>query len=137
VPHRLPAAILIQRDKPHPAKQEAVCLEFATIHRFRILFLCHHWRGCIGLVLDGVIQAIITAVDPGDDVVAAVEEAGGTVCIARVTQVRVRREVSQLVVRMHNRGIDTQEISQILQVNSGDVRGSLRRAGIRPRESPE
>jgi hypothetical protein len=134
---RLPAAILIQRDKPHPAKQEAVCLEFADDHGYRVQFLCHHWQDCMGLVLDRAVKVVITAVDPGGDVGEAIERAGGSLCVARDGQVRLRRDVNQLVVRMHRSGIDTQEISKILQVNSKDVRRSLWRAGIRPRKSPE
>jgi hypothetical protein len=137
VPHRLPAAILIQRNKPHPDKQEAICLDFAAANGLRVKVLCHHWQDCMSLIAAGVISAIITAIHPGDDVEDAITKAGGSLCVARVEQVRVRRDVGQLVVRMHKRGIDTQEISQILQVNSGDVRRSLRRAGIRPRKSSE
>jgi hypothetical protein len=137
VPHRLPAAILIQRDKPHPEKQEAICLEFAETHGYRVGWLCFHWQDCMGLVLDRSVQAVIAAIDPGEDVAEAIARAGGTLCVARNVQVRVRRDVHQLVVRMHNSGLDTQEISKILQVNSRDVRRSLWRAGIRPRKSPE
>lgn len=137
MPHRLLAAILIQRDKPHPDKQRKICLEFAEANGLRIHSLCHHWRDCVGLVESGAITQVITAIDPGTEAKEAFEEAGGTLCVVRNTQVRVRRDAHEIAVNMYRRGYDTQEISAILRVNSGDVRRSLWRAGIRQRKPRE
>jgi hypothetical protein len=133
VPH-LPAAVLILIDRPHPDKQELLAHATAAAEQLRVTTRCYRWEDCLALLLTAQVVAVICAVDPGDDVRAALEHAG-RVIIARETRGRARRDLDQLMERMYRRGIDTQEISAILQVTSGDVRRSVWR--IRRRKSRE
>lgn len=134
MPH-LPAAILILLDRPHPAKQEALALAAVTAEGdLLVVALCHRWEDCLALVVTRYILAVVSACDPGADARRALEAAGARIVVAREEQARVRRDVAHLAVRMYQRGIDTQEISQILEVASRDIRAALKRAGIRRRE---
>jgi hypothetical protein len=135
---QLPAAILIQPDKPHPDKQWAVCFEYAEVNGFDAPTICHHWQACMSLVLDGAVTAVITAVDPGPEVMDALETAGATVCVAReAPPSRLRRDISELAVTLHKAGVDTQEMSRMLRVDMGYIRRILYRAGIGRRKSRE
>lgn len=129
MPHLPAAAILILMDRPHPDKQEALALAAAV--QFTVVALCYHWRDCLSLVVGKHIKAVVCAVDPGEDARDAIEQAGAELVVARET--RRRRNINGLAERMYKRGIDTQEISQILQVAVSDVRRSLWKAGLRRR----
>lgn len=123
MPH-LPAAILIMMDRPHPDKQEAIALAAAAT--FTVVALCHHWQDCLALALTKHISAVVCAVDPGDGVREAFERVGTTLVVAREQAVRIRRNQTQLVQRLYLRGIDTQEIAEILEIDTRDVRKSLK-----------
>lgn len=128
MPHLL-AAILILIDRPHPDKQEALALACAVANQLQVIAVCHRWEDCLPLFTGGHVSAIVAAVDPGDEARAAYESAGVRLFVAREQHVKVRgRDVNQLAVRMHARGLDSQEISQILEAPLPDVRAALRRA---------
>lgn len=132
---QLPAAVLIQPDKPHPDKQRAICFEYAEVNGYDAPTICHHWQACMSLVLDGKVTTVITAVDPGPEISEALEKAGATLCVAREAPVgRLRRDVTELAVTLHKAGVDTQEMSAMLRVNPGYIRRILYRAGIRRRK---
>jgi hypothetical protein len=133
VPH-LPAAILILLDRPHPDKQEALALAAATAEELHVAALCHQWEDCLALVVTRYILVVVSACDPGSPARRALESAGARLVVAREEQPRIRRDVAHLAVRMYRRGIDTQEISAILEVCSRDIRAALSRAGIRRRQ---
>lgn len=133
VPH-LPAAILILLDRPHPDKQEALAVAAVTAENLHIVALCHQWEDCLALILTHYIVAVVCACDPGPAARMALEGAGARLVVVRDEQPRIRRDVAHLAVRMYRRGIDTQEISQILEVCSRDIRAALARAGIRRRQ---
>lgn len=122
MPH-LPAAILIMTDRPHPDKQEAIALAAAA--GYDVKTVCHHWQDCLALALTKHISVVICAIDPGEEIRAAFERVGVTVVVAREQRVRVRN-VNHVIERLYRRGIDTQEIAQILGVDTEDVRRSRR-----------
>lgn len=130
--HRLPAAVLIQRDRPHADKQETLAFAYAVANQLRIITRCHDLQDCIALLLTLQVRAVVVAVDPGGGARQMVERHGGQFHVAR-EQPRVRRDVSHLAERMHARGVDTTDIAAILQVDTRDVRRSLLRSGIPPR----
>lgn len=136
MPH-LPAAILILADRSHPDKQRVVAFAAAAAEPLIVYTLCYTYHACVALLRNGLIGAVVSALDPGESARDAIEAAGGQLIVAREQANRLRRDVNQLAVRMYKSGIDTQEISKILQVNSGDVRGSLFRAGILRRRKRE
>lgn len=138
MPH-LPAAVLILIDRPHPDKQRTVAFAAAAAEQLIVFTLCYAWQACLPLIGNGHIGTVVSALDPGDAARSAIGAAGGRLVVAREEQAcRLRRDVNQLAVRMAREGINTQEISRILQITSGDVRRSLWRAGIfRQRKKPE
>lgn len=133
MPH-LPAAVLILLDRPHPDKQQALALAAAAAERLQVVALCHHWQDALALLLTKHIAAVVCAIDPGEDVAAAIGRVGRLV-VARQQPSRIRRSVDQLVARMAGRGMDSQEIAYILDVPTSDIRRSLQE--IRRREPPE
>lgn len=136
MPHRPPAAILIQNDRPHPDKQQALCLEYAESSGLRAVALCYHSQDCMALVMIGKVKAVITAVDPGGHCAEDLERFGAKLHVVRETKSRVRRDVDHLVGRMYNTGLDTGQIATILEVDTKDVRRALFRSGIPRRRSP-
>lgn len=124
MPH-LPAAILILADRPHPDKQEAVALAAAAAEKLRILALCHHWQDAVALILTHHIVAVVAALDPGPDVRAAIERLGGRLVVARKSTSRIRRSVDQLVARLAGRGMKVEEIAEVLDVPTREIRRSL------------
>jgi hypothetical protein len=124
VPHLPAAAALILADRPHPDKQVLLAHATAAAEQLRLITRCYRWEDCLALLLAGMIEAVVCAIDPGQDVRAALEHSGRVV-VARETQGRARRDVDQLMERMYQRGIDTQEISAILQLDTREVRRSL------------
>lgn len=133
MPHRPPAAILIQNDRQHPSKQEALCLEYAEASGLRAVALCYHPSDCLALVMAGKVKAVITAVDPGGHCAVDLDRFGAKLHIVRETKARIRRDVEHLVGRMYNSGLDTKQIATILEVDSQDVRRALFRQRIKPR----
>ncbi len=131
MPH-LPAAVLILLDRPHPDKQQALALAAAAAERLNIVALCHHWQDALALLLTKHITAVVCAIDPGEDVTAAIGRVGRLV-VAREQHSRIRRSVDQLVARLAGRGMDSQEIAEVLDVPTSDVRRCLQQ--IRRRES--
>lgn len=136
MPH-LPAAILILADRPHPEKQEALALAAAAAERLRIIALCHHWQDCLSLILTRHIGVVVSALDPGDDCRQAVETAGGRLVVARESTSRIRRSVDALVGRLARRGMLPQDIAEVLEVPTREVRRALARLppGQRPPDS--
>lgn len=135
MPHRPPAAILIQNDRQHPDKQQALCLEYAETSGLQTVALCYSPADCMALVMVGKVEAVITAVDPGGHCAEDLERFGAKLHVVRETKTRVRRDVDHLVGRMYNSGLDTGQIATILEVNTHDVRRALYRAGIPRRRS--
>ena len=135
MPH-LPAAILILADRPHPDKQEAVALAAAAAEKLRILALCYHWQDCLALLLTHHIAVVVCAVDPGDDARSAIETAGGRLVVARESTSRIRRSVHQLIARLARRGMRPEEIAEVLDVPTRDIRKTLNQLPP-PRASPE
>lgn len=135
MPH-LAAAILILATRPHPEKQEAIALAAAAAERLRIVALCHHWQDCLSLILTRHIAVVVCALDPGDDARSAIEAAGGRLLVARQTTSRIRRSVDQLVARLARRGMAVEEIAEVLDVPTREIRKSLHRLPP-PRASPE
>lgn len=133
MPHRPPAAILIQPDRQHPDKQQALCLEFAESAKLRAVALCHHPGDCLALAVAGEVRDVIAAVDPGGHLAADLERCGARLHIVRETKARIRRDVTHLAGRMYNSGLDTKQIARILEVDSQEVRRALFRQRIRPR----
>lgn len=136
MPH-LPAAILILADRPHPDKQEAIALAAAAAEQLRILVLCHHWQDCLSLILARHIVAVVCALDPGEEARSAIETAGGRLVVARESTSRIRRSVHQLVARLARRGMPPEEIAEVLDVPTGDIRRALERLPPPPRASPD
>lgn len=133
MPH-LRAAILILAERPHPDKQELIALAAAAAEQFRVIALCHHWQDALALVLSRHIAAVVCALDPGDDARGGIETAGGRLVIAREQPGRIRRSVHQLVLRLARRGMGAQEIAEVLDVPTRDVRRSL--AKLPPKDRP-
>jgi hypothetical protein len=122
-PH-LPAAILIMSDRPHPEKQVAVAL--AAIADYDVKHLCHHWQDCMALALSRDIVAVICAIDPGPEVRAALERAGTRLVVAREQSLRIRRTAVQLIRRLRRKGLEVNEIAEVLDIDTGEIRNALR-----------
>lgn len=133
MPH-LPAAILIMANRPHPDKQEALALAAAAAEQLRVVALCYHWQDCLALILTRHIGTIVCALDPGDDCRSAVETAGGRLVVARESTSRIRRSVDALVARLAGRGMPPQDIAEVLEVPTRDVRRALAR--LPPHQRP-
>jgi hypothetical protein len=112
-------------DRPHPQKQQAIALAAAA--GYVVTALCYHWQDCLALALTKHISVVVCAIDPGAEVRDAFDRVGATVVVARQQTVRIRRDVNQLIERLYRRGIvDTQEIADILEVDTKEVRRTLR-----------
>lgn len=132
---QLPAALLILIDKPHPDKQELLCLAAAAAEQLRVVALCRHWRDAVALHLDlRHIVAVVCALDPGEEARAEFARLGVMLVVARRQQQRIRRSVADLVARLWRRGMAPAEIAEVLDVPPGDVRRSLDR--LKPRTDP-
>lgn len=134
----LRSAILILLDRPAPDRQETVAAAFAVANDLRIVARCLHLDDALALLVLHSISIVVCALDPGPEALSRIVAHGGTLRVARADPVpRARREVAQLAVRMYRSGIDTQEISKILEVTSTEVRRSLFRANVRRRPPPD
>lgn len=133
MPH-LPAAVLILLERPHPDKQGALALAAAAAEKLHVVALCHHWQDAMALIVTHHIVAVVTALDPGPDVRAAIERLGGRLVVARKSTCRIRRSVDQLVTRLARRGMEVEEIAEVLDVPTREIRRSL---GQPPRASPD
>jgi hypothetical protein len=133
----LRAAILILIERPLPDKQEAVAAAFALAQGLNVVARCCKLDDALAMLVLQTVAAVVCALDPGRGARARIEQAGGLLFVARVEPVtRLRREVSQLAVRMYRSGLDTQEISNILEVDPSEVRQSLARGGVQRRPPP-
>lgn len=136
VPPRQPAAILIQLERQHPDKQEALCLEYAEAHRLQCIAMCYHIDDCRALVMSGAVSVVVAAIDPGESLGEDIERFGGKLHIVRNIRTSITRGIAHLVQRMYRRGLDAATIAEILGVSLQDVKRTLFRQGIKPR-SPE
>lgn len=128
MPHRPAAAILIQLDKPHPDKQTTLCLEYTETSGLRAQVLCHLPSECLAMVMAGTVKAVITAVDPGGQLGEDLARFGGTLHVVREVRTRRRLDVRRLVERMRSRGLDSQEIAAILDVDTKEIRRAMFRS---------
>lgn len=128
-PYQPPAAILIQTHRPHPDKQRDLAFQHAETHGFRVVGLCFRWPDCLTMVVNNTIQAVVSALDPGDEARKAIEAAGGEVHVVRAAgePARPRRDVPTLVTRMLDAGLGHTEIARILGVTVSGVRRALGR----------
>jgi predicted RNase H-like nuclease (RuvC/YqgF family) len=133
VPPRLPAAILIQQDKSHVDKQQAICLEYAEANNYQVRVLCFLQRDCIGLILDRTVTAVITAVDPGAGVAEAIMRAGGRLIVVRES-CRKRPDADDVADGMKKAGLTTQQIATILREPLEEVKRRLFRRNLKRRQ---
>lgn len=124
MPHRQPAAILILQDKPYPDRQQAMCQRYAEKHALRVVAICSQWPDCYVMVVNRHVKAVICAVHPGDLVVERIVAVGGEMRVVRrrLPQRRLRRDVAALAAKLRARGFDTREISEVLGVDSREIR---------------
>jgi hypothetical protein len=133
MPGHTRVAVLIQVTKPHPKKQEAVCLRHAEQHAMSIVALVHDPAACVPMIVAGLAGGILVAIDPGGDLAATIEAVGGQLFIARGdTQPRVRREVGIMVARMAKLGLAPKDIAHVLEVSTSEVSKALSRLRHRP-----
>lgn len=117
------AIIYINHDQPHPDKQEALTLRHAEAVGLHVVALCANPAACAAVVRSGGAAVVVVAVeDPGLD--ELVRAAGGRVEVARPAAApgRVRRGLVGIVQRMVCRGMDTGDIAEILDVDTGEIR---------------
>lgn len=137
MPHPRTAIIYIDHNRPHPDRQEAVALRHAEELGLRVVSLCTALSACLAVVRCGAAEVVVAALDPGDEFVRGVGEAGGTVAVARESRRREPpRGYGDLAGRMHRQGLLPRQIAAVLDVTTGRIREALRRAGIRPRDDP-
>ena len=134
MPH-LPAAVLILIDRPHTDKQEVIAYAAAVAAQLRPVVICRKWQDCLPFLATRYILAVVSALDPGQDVRSAIEGAGGRLVVAREEQSRIRRSVHRLVSKLSRRGMDAKDIADVLDVSTADVRRSLEE--LRRRAPPE
>lgn len=120
------AVIFIQPDKPHPDKQQAVCLAYAEGRRLRVVSLCRAAADCVALVKSGAIDVVVAAVAVPEDVVDQVEAAGGSVDVVRPDpRPRLRRDAAALVLRLATKGLTAHAIAEVLAIPVADVREAM------------
>lgn len=120
MPHHIPAAVLIQLDQPHVAKQEILCFEYALTTSLVIVGKTFETLAALSMVRAGTVKAIITAVDPRGSLADDLVRLGGQLHIVRQAAVPRRRD--DLEHRILRSGLDTQQIARLLLVPAEEVR---------------
>lgn len=132
----LPVALYIQYDKPHPDKQEALCLAYADRMGLKVAALCRDLAAGIAMIRSGGIRGVITACDPDAEFRDGVDVAGGRLFVAREhTQPRPRRDVSALIGRMLGIGLSPRDMARVLEISTVEVRAAMLRHQRPPRRS--
>lgn len=133
MPQHILAAILVQLDAPHVAKQQVLCLEYALANKLQAIAVCHQAYEALSMVMAGTVAVVISAIDPGGSLAADLERFGGRLCVVRESR-RRRPDADIMVERMYARGLTTVEISAILEEPPEEVRRRRIRRNLKRRE---
>lgn len=120
------AAILLYSDGAPREKQEDACLRHCAERGYDAPTLVRDATSALRLLRERKADVIVTAYTPsaGPDIAAEVEAAGGRV--ERVRRgTRLMREVGSLIERLFAKGLSVAEISEVIEMPTGEVRVRL------------
>jgi hypothetical protein len=127
------ALIYVQMGGVSAHKQTQMCLHYAMARGWSFAIVqAGAWQEAVRLIRENLADVLLLAYRDAstDEIVEAVEDAGGTVEICRKTRatvVQTGHGTEEIVNRMAERGGTTEEIVRLLGVGEGRVRAILRR----------
>lgn len=135
MPTRPRAVLFVQHSKPHPEKQQALCLRYAE-PRYTTVGICFGPEDCLALLRSGAADVVVVALDPAEDFAEEVRRVGAELAVARPGDRprSARRAASTIAVRLRKKGMTPAEIAEVLEIPVRDVRIALKQAGLRAGE---
>lgn len=117
------------------ARQQRAVLDLATRQAFNVVTICAEPGACAAAVAAGLAEVVLAAVDPRNGLREQVAAAGGRAVFAR--EPRMLPTLRDLLDRALRRGRTPHDIAELLDAETDDVSGLLRRLGLRQPRRPD